>query len=51
MLAPYSDALIFTEILSLVCVTIDGVWIGNWIYGTQLVTTSNYNAITNSHTL
>jgi hypothetical protein len=32
-------------------VTIDGVWFGNWIYGLlQIVTTSNYNTITNSHT-
>jgi hypothetical protein len=28
------------------------VWIDNWIYGTlQIITTSNYSAITNSHTL
>jgi hypothetical protein len=33
-------------------VTMDGVWIGNWMYWTfQIVTASNYSAIDNSHTL
>jgi hypothetical protein len=34
------------------CVTIDGVWIGEWIYYlyTQLGTTSNDNANTELHT-
>jgi hypothetical protein len=44
-------------ILSCVCVTTDGVWIGDSIYWTgftahlQIVTTSNCIAIGNSHTL
>jgi hypothetical protein len=35
----------------LVCVIIDGVWIGQWIdrLYTRLVTTRNYNAIANLH--
>jgi hypothetical protein len=32
-------------------VTIDGVWIGNWIYCTLTNTTRNYTVIANSHTL
>jgi hypothetical protein len=33
-------------------VTVDGVWIGNWfIEHLQFVTTTNYSAIANSHTL
>jgi hypothetical protein len=34
------------------CVTIDWVWIGEWIFDhlyTQLITTSNYSAISNLH--
>jgi hypothetical protein len=32
-------------------VTVDGIWIGNWIIEhLQIVTTSNYSAIANSHT-
>jgi hypothetical protein len=37
-------------ILSRIYVTINGVWIGDWIY-TQLITTSNYSGIANSHAL
>jgi hypothetical protein len=31
-------------------VTRHGVWIGNWIYKTQIITTTNYSALTNSRT-
>jgi hypothetical protein len=34
-----------------VTVTRDGVWIGNWIYWTlTLITTNNYNSLTELHT-
>jgi hypothetical protein len=40
------------KILSLVWVTMDGVWIGDWfIIHLQIETTSNYNTVANLHTL
>jgi hypothetical protein len=37
--------------LSRVLVTIDGVWIGNWIsIPSQVVTTNNYNTVSEFHT-
>jgi hypothetical protein len=41
---------LFQLILSCVWLTIDGVWVGNWIYWT-LTDISYYSAIANSHTL
>jgi hypothetical protein len=39
-----------SKILSYVCVTTDGDWIGNWIYWARRDRNcSNYSAITNSH--
>jgi hypothetical protein len=37
-------------ILSRVLVTIDGVRIGNWIYRSQVITTTEYNTLADSHT-
>jgi hypothetical protein len=43
---------VFCIILSRARVTIEGVWIGNWVFDhLQMVTTSNYSAIANSHAL
>jgi hypothetical protein len=44
---------VFPDIIwSHVCVTIDRVWIGDWIYPQlHFVTTSYYSAIADSHTL
>jgi hypothetical protein len=44
-----SGNLLIYDIVTILWVTIDGVWTGNWFYWT--LTDRNYNTIVNSHTL
>jgi hypothetical protein len=43
--------LLIYDIVTILCVTIDEVLIGNWIYWTLTVGNYNYSTIANSHKL